>query len=511
MKNITSLNGKWNFKAAGIGAQHIDVPSCWENIMDRKDFTGPCTYWRSFEIEKSPDGNTRYVLLFEGVSYYCDVYVNGLEVGSHEGMWDSFWFDITGFLKPGSNELKLNIWKPGYGEDDRFPVRQVLAGFIPDVACTFGGIWDDVKLVETGKIYIDSHWGKGSVEKGMITLGADIRNLSGEDADVVLNWEITDREGIIVANLSHRACVPTGNPCAAHKIEASRELGRIVPWDIENPYLYTYRLTVTGDGIGGEVSGRFGVRDVKPEGTQILLNGRPVYLRGVLHWGYYDDTITPNPSRDAVREEISKIKDYGFNMIEHCLYIPRDNYWRAADEEGVLLWVELPLWLPEETPELAKRIEREYPRILRKLAGYASVVVLSLGCELDKNVEGAILEKMYNLAHSMGFSLVRDNSGSGECYGGHLVEFADYFDYHFYADIHNIENLMEAFTPGWRNRRPWLYGEFCDSDTMRSFKRIRERKRVDVLWWERGDAILNPISRLKPDFRGDKHLSLIHI
>lgn len=501
MNRVVSLNGAWNFEAEGTGANSISIPSCWENVMERKDFSGPCSVWREFNMDNIPDGK-RIAISFGGVSYYCDVFINDSHVGSHEGMWDSFWFDVTDFLKKGKNLVRLDIWKPGYKNDDRFPVRQVLSGFIPDVACTFGGIWDDVKLIETDGIFIDSHWADGSFEKGSIKLVAELYNLRNTEVDVTVTWDITDMEG------NRSAMLFSSLKIAAHgssKVDVQTKIADVIPWDIHNPYLYSYKLSITGEGIDQHTSRKFGIRDIKAKGTQITLNGKPIYPRGILHWGYYDDAIFPNPSKEAINEEIAKIKSYGFNMIKHCLYLPREEYFEAADEQGILLWVELPLWLPEFTPELPKRIEREYPRMLRQIIGYSSVVLLSLGCELDSSVDASILERMYKLARSMSSSLVRDNSGSGECYDGLPTDFADFFDYHFYADLHNIENLMESFTPGWRNRRPWLYGEFCDSDTMRSLQHVRSMKNVEALWWEQNDKKLNPICELKPDFRCDKH------
>jgi hypothetical protein len=112
---------------------------------------------------------------------------------------------------------------------------------------------------------------------------------------------------------------------------------------------------------------------------------------------------------------------------------------------------------------------------------------------------------MYHLAKRDLGALVRDNSGSGECYGGLAVDYADFSDYHFYAELPNLEHLIETFTPGWRTRRPWLFGEFCDSDTLRDLSDVRREKGVRRLKWESGDARKNPISSLKPDFFAHHH------
>lgn len=175
------------------------------------------------------------------------------------------------------------------------------------------------------------------------------------------------------------------------------------------------------------------------------------------------------------------------------------------DECGLLAWVELPLWLPQINDRLKERIRTEYPRIIRQLKGYTCLSVVSLGCELDASVEDGILKDMYELTKQELNVLVRDNSGSGECYNGLAVDYADFSDYHFYAELTDLEQLIEEFTPRWRGNRPWLFGEFCDSDTMRDLQRLRLERGVEKLDWEISDPRRNPVSALKTDFYAHRH------
>lgn len=138
-----SLNGLWNVTLPGGETLSCEVPGCIERITDRWDIAVPVRYEREFDLTGT-ENNIR--LRFGGVSYYCDVFVNGRYAGSHEGIWDGFALDITGLAVPGRNRICVEVTKPGYHCGDRFPLRQVLSGFVPDVLCTFGGIWDDVKL-----------------------------------------------------------------------------------------------------------------------------------------------------------------------------------------------------------------------------------------------------------------------------------------------------------------------------------------------------------------------------
>jgi hypothetical protein len=266
-------------------------------------------------------------------------------------------------------------------------------------------------------------------------------------------------------------------------------------WSPEDPSLYELEVAEQ-DGIGGAAfNRRIGFREVRADGEKILLNGEPVYLRGALHWGYYPSSIIPRPSTETIREELRGLRELGFNTVKHCLWVPREEYFSLCDEMGFFTWLELPLWLPKVTPLLEQRMEREYPRILGQTAHHPSLVIASLGCELGADVNAAVLERLYRLARDVtGGILVRDNSGSGECYGGLAADFADFSDYHFYADLQNLEPLLESFTPRWKTRRPWLFGEYADADTWRVVG-------PNGPWWSRNDADQNPVSAVKPDFR----------
>ncbi|GKX28229.1 hypothetical protein SH1V18_07090 [Vallitalea longa] len=494
--NIIELNGYWE---CTLLDKTIDVmvPSCFDKYTEKKDIGTPVRFKKCVEIEKLD--HEKSFLYFGGVSYYCDIYVNGQKIGSHEGMWDEFRIEATDYLNVGKNIIELEIIKPGYNDNDKFKVREVLSGFIPDVLCTFGGIWDDISLEMYNSFYVQTHYVNAKIDG---TLLFNI-NLDVFDKDEMkIAGTIISPEGKIVKELNNDLVM---NEVGQQKIELECKIDDPLLWDTKNPNLYTYDLTISTDSSEQTITKNFGIREIKSDGSKILLNGKPIYTRGILQWGYYDDEIIPNPSKEVIKEEIKVVKEHGFNMIKHCLYIPRKEYFELADKYGVLLWVELPLWLQDVTDELANRIKREYPRILEQIAGYSSIILISLGCELDASIDSSILENMYHLAKESSQALVRDNSGSGECYDGLPIDFADFFDYHFYADLQNMENLLETFTPEWRNYRPWLFGEFCDIDTMRDLEEIRKEKGVDRLMWEIDEPSLNPVSKLKPDFFAGKH------
>ncbi len=483
------LGGQWQ---ADLGSGFVDapVPGCWEQLGGSKRFTGPVTYRRGFDCPAVPRGH-RVSLLFGAVSYACSISVNGRQAGSHEGMWDSFRLDVTDLVRAGvANEIRLSVEKPGYAEPDRFPLRAVLSGFVPDVICTFGGIWGDVEL-----------------EIGPPVSARNVRmRCRGDEAELFVET-VNDGPTAAAAELSVRLSRSGRASWAdqrslrplpgASEVRFSVPLEGIARWSLEEPALYDLEVSAAaGPGVS-TLRRRVGFREVRAEGERILLNGEAIYLRGALHWGYYPDRILPRPSPEEIRAELTALRGLGFNAVKHCLWVPRREYYELCDELGMLAWLELPLWLPRMSPRLEGRMAEEYPRIVRQVAAHPSLLLYSLGCELNADVAGAILEKLAAQVRELsGGALVRDNSGSGECYGGLSVDYSDFYDYHFYADPHILEPLMETFTPRWRPRRPWLFGEYADADTWRETPRGREAP-----WWASPDADANPISVLKPDFR----------
>ena len=489
-----ALDGLWQGTLPGSQPQPMQVPGCFDSYTEQKDIAQPVIFERQFDLALEKD--MQYALSFEAVSYYCEIYVNDQKAGTHEGMWDSFLLDVTKLLRDGENRLRLAVTKPGYQDSDPFPLRQVLSGFIPDVLHTFGGIWGSVKLLESKNVFCEYHFANGDAD-GTFRFEAGL--LEKPSREVVLTVTLLEGDGRQVKTFQKTF----GPEKTILRLEGQVENPRL--WCPESPAVYTVLGELTCDDEKIPLHTTMGFRTVEGKGSRLLLNGKPLYFRGALHWGYYDDKLIPVPTGEEIDREISGIREYGMNAIKHCLYIPRQNYLNKADREGVISWVELPLWLPDPTPELPQRIRREYPRILRQLAGHPSILLTTLGCELNDGVGSDILSQMYTLVKETTHTLVKDNSGSGECYEGLQEEYADYYDYHFYADLNHFEQLVETFTPTWRNTMPWFFGEFCDSDVLRNLGDVRKAYGVKELAWETNDPHKNPISVLKPDFYAHNH------
>ena len=133
-----ALDGAWQIEIAGQRGE-IQVPGVWE-VQGYPDVEGPAIYRREIAVPESWRG-AQIDLRFEAISYYVEGFVNGLPVGTHEGLWTPFAWDVSKAIRPGEvNALELRITKAA-DKGDRFSYHDALVGFIPYVSTTFGGIW----------------------------------------------------------------------------------------------------------------------------------------------------------------------------------------------------------------------------------------------------------------------------------------------------------------------------------------------------------------------------------
>ena len=448
------LDGEW---LATVGAKTgpVTVPGAWE-VQGFDGQADSAIYRRTFTVPADWAG-AQVWLQFGAVSYHVEVRVNGMVVGTHEGLWTAFELDVSHAIRPGENSIELRIVKPGL-EGQTFPYREVLGGFVPYTAMTFGGPWQPVQLIALREPAIVVEAVQADWHTSRIAVAAHAEGPGAEG--VKLRAEVLDPAGAVIALAAPER---DGMPFEL-------ALGQPDSWSPAHPALYTVRLILErGEVAVAETARRVGFRALEAQGEQVLLNGAPVHLRGLLSWGWDPATLAPAPSDDAIREDFRRARLLGFNLLKLCLYIPPRRVFEIADEEGMLLWLELPLWWQRTTEHLRQQVRVEYADILRAAHTHPSIVLYSLGCELDTEMaDDEMLSGLSVMAREATCgALLCDNSGSGEAYAGLNSDFADFADYHFYCDLHYFTPLLDHFRRDWRRPRPWIFGEFCDSDTYR--------------------------------------------
>jgi len=440
-----TLDSEWEFRLGGERARTITVPSAWEASTADKATDGPAFYRRQIFIPA--EWLTKKIFLeADAISHHAVVRVNGHMAGEHTGLWTPFQIEITPWVHEGENALEIEVWKLG----ERYPPRAWLGGFLPDVAVTFGGVWQSLRLraFESAafndlRIHPQAN-GQLSVS-GTFTGAAThlIVAIHAADGAQITSAEFTPDDPTFSLTLT----VP--NP---------------QPFPLSTFY---FQLSAFSNAqILSQVSRRFGFPSALP------------HLRGVLDWGWDAEHIAPNLPSEKILENFAQARVLGFNLWKLCLYVPPENFFDVADEAGMWLWLELPMWLPHITPAFKAHALHEYEALFRRLHHHPSIAIVSLGCELNAQADADFLQALWGLAREyFPNALLCDNSGSAEAYGGVDLPLSDFYDYHFYTDPHFFEPLVQHFSRAYRPAKPWLYGEFCDADTVRDYAAVQNA------WW----------------------------
>jgi len=498
-----TLDGAWDFSLGDQDSwSEIHVPGTWEARGYDRRLEGPAHYRRQVTIPNEWAGS-RIFLEFGAVSYACRVAANGVFAGEHQGLWTPFAFDLTAAIQPGrTNLIEVEVYKPSHLPGARYPFRKCLTGFIPDLGTTFGGLWQEVSLracqtwFEDWRLSVDT-------DTEEIVCWFRTRAESNQDLEAAVIDISASLQGSQVA-----ACTVV---CS---LSDSQEVRCKVPqparWSPKDPVLYEVELSLRrGDQVLARVCRRTGFRRLSTRGEMLLFNDHPVLLRGILHWGWMPDQIAPFFSLEVARAQIREVKRLGFNLLKLCLFVPNSALYEVADEEGIFLWQEWPMWQPQIDAAYAAHAPEEYEQYMALAHYHPSIVIYSAGCELDDTVGADLLERLNGVMRlGMRGALFCDNSGMGEAYGGLQMDLADFADYHTYSDLEFFEEMLDYWRRDWQSPRPLIFGEFCDSDTYRDPDEIRalsgDRANPSDLppWWLTN---ANPLMDWRPEARPVLH------
>jgi len=309
----------WPVESALSGVQRPVSPE--QRLWYRRTFTVPAG-WRK----------ERVLLHFEAVDWQTQVWVNGIEVGYHEGGYDPFTFDITAALEyAGEEVITVAVWDPtDTGTQPRG--KQVLKpGGIFYTACT--GIWGTVWIEPVPVTRIKELRIVPDAAAGAVTVTCRIAGAGSH-------------ERLAVTALEEARVVASGSGAADAALRLTIPGARL--WSPASPHLYdlTVQLLRSGEVID-EVKSYFGLRTIAigPDQagvTRLLLNGEPLFQAGPLDQGFWPDGIYTAPTEEAMVYDLEVLKRMGFNMLrKHVKVEPRRFYWHC-DRLGLLVWQDMP-------------------------------------------------------------------------------------------------------------------------------------------------------------------------
>ena len=485
------LDGEWRFvpdterlfdPTTLPAGDPITVPGCWEAQVPRPYRIITAWYHRSFDLPADWEGGT-LLLHFGAVMYRCEVWLNGERVGGHEGGYTPFTLSVSRDMVHGgsTNTIAVEVQNPlnAIAEYPALAVERVLSAeqYAPDLPLSEAphgkqtwyssqsGLWQSVRAELVGDAHIDAM----VILPDVATSSALVRwrlARTAKTPGLELELTVRDPSGAEVSQV----VVPIGDDDS----EGSTLVDVPDPqvWDLDTPVLYGLeaRLRRRGAADGeDQISRRFGMRTVGTQNGMVTLNGRPVYLLGVLDQDLYPDTISTPPSVEFLREQVRRVKELGFNLLRCHIKVPDPAYLDVADEEGVLVWCELPNWT-RFTAVSAARGRATLARMVETMGDHPSLVIWTIinedwGTRLRYERRDRLwLRRTYDWLKGLDPTrLVVDNSACDTTETPNFHVRTDLADFHVYFGPDNAVRWDNAIAD-FAGRPAWLWSPHGDAE-----------------------------------------------
>ncbi|MBQ8800121.1 MAG: glycoside hydrolase family 2 [Lachnospiraceae bacterium] len=347
------------------------LPACW-NVV-RPEFIiydGSMVFTKTFSFDRKDEEEV--YLRIGAANYICRVFLNGEYVGMHRGGSTPAFFRVTEQIK---EENRILIAADSTRRPEQVPTENT-------DWFNYGGVYRDIELIRVPKVHMkdfriglvpDGTYHKIQVQVKMSAPVEAAAEVCIEELGIKTVVPVTEGMGECILEFSG---IGHGNGVGTKEQSVSEP--DLELWSPEHPKLYD----VTASCMGDTVSDRVGFREIKVEQGEILLNGKPVFLRGISC--HEDSAVNGKALTDEERiENIKLAKELGCNFMRIAHYPHHENMAKFADELGILLWEEIPVYWAilfdrDKTYEDAKNQLRE---LITRDWNRASVIVWSVGNE----------------------------------------------------------------------------------------------------------------------------------
>jgi len=365
----TNLNGSWRFAFT----KNPERPSQWEgSILVPYSPEAPLSgvgrqlmpdeylhYERTFDAHAA-DG-LRTLLHFGAVDDSCCVYVNGHAVGSHQGGYLPFTFDITDALREGENTLRLSVQDPSDTGHQARGKQKLRRGGMYYTAQS--GIWQTVWLEQVPAQHVQSLQITPDLAAGAVHVHAQLSDASA--------WE-----GAHVSVLTGCEVLCSADLNAEGEAILTLPPQNLRLWSPDDPFLYDLTLTLaSGDSVKSYFAMRsFGIARDRHGLLRFTLNGSFILLHGLLDQGYWPEGLYTPPSDDAMVADIRAMKDMSFNLLRKHVKIEPQRWYYHCDRLGMIVWQDMPngggtyrAWLVTYAVNIAPALLRRLPDSLHAL------------------------------------------------------------------------------------------------------------------------------------------------
>ena len=480
-----NLNGLWNYAILPVGKQEptsfdgkilvpFAVESSLSGVQKRVGGDNELWYHREFTVPSNWKNN-RILLHFGAVDWKADVWVNDIKVGQHTGGYTPFSFDITPALKSGANKLVVKVWD---GTDDGYQPRGKQVNNPHGIWYTpVSGIWQTVWLEPVPEKYIENVKITPDIDKNIISVKVCVNGSAPSDK-------------VVVKVMAGSQVVATGQSINNQPVEVSMPANARL-WSPNDPFLYDLEVTLvegakTVDKVKSYTAMRkFSTKRDDKGIVRLQLNNKDLFQFGPLDQGWWPDGLYTAPTDEALRYDVEKTKDFGFNMIRKHVKVEPARWYMHCDQLGIIVWQDMPNgdkspeWQMHEyftgverlrSPESEANYRKEWKEIIDYLYSYPSVgvwVPFNEAWGQFKTKEIVEWTKQYDPSR-----LVNPASGGNHYHVGDMLDLHNYPQPRMYLyDGQRATVLGEYGGIGWANKehlwepdRNWGYVQFNSSE-----------------------------------------------
>lgn len=440
------LSGTWRFQTDPMGfgmtpgselylsrlAETISLPGTMDeggkglpnaaryvDRLSRKfEYCGTAWYQRELTVPEAWKGK-QLVLNLERCHWETTVYVDGKRIEAEERLSTPHRFNLTEALTPGLHTLTVCV-------DNRlkYPMDQWNHGTTEYTQTNWNGMVGDLKIEVYDPARITALRTYPDLQQRAVRLTIDLDNATGKARKGRLQLELREKGGQkTVATAAHEVELGKGQQTWNGTLALGKEMKL---WDEFSPFLYEIKATLTTDSTTDERTVRFGMREVERGAHHVRLNGRDIHLRGALDCCVFPRTGYPAMQPDEWRRIFSTIKEYGMNHVRFHSWCPPEAAFEAADEVGIYLQAELPMWIKDVGKYPARRdfFEKELYAVLEEYGNHPSFLLMCNGNENEGDF--AVLEDLvqkgqrHDNRHLYSASTARTHVKSDEFYVSHV-------------------------------------------------------------------------------------------
>ncbi len=345
----------------------MQIPGDW-NTQDERLFFYEGTVWfkKNFNVKTDDgfiEGRNKALLYFGAVNYDCRVWVNGKEAGHHVGGFTPFNFDVTEMLKEGENTVIVKVDNKRHAED------------VPTLIFdwwNYGGITRDVKLVKVTPVYIEDY----NVQ--MVSLEGRRLAFSARLSKAEAGHTVT----IDIPELKLKKAVTTD---ADGRVQMFAKFKPQL-WSPENPKLYQVNISLDN---ATTITDEIGFRTIETRDKQILLNGQPIFLKGIsIHDEKPNGGGRANSTEDA-RQLLTWAKELGCNFVRLAHYPHHEYMVREAERMGILVWSEIPVYwtIAWKNPATFANAKQQLTDMISRDHNRANIIIWSIANETPHSAE----------------------------------------------------------------------------------------------------------------------------